>query len=218
MGFELFDKPNWVGSEFDEQVNYQRALEGELEHTVGSLADVEVGTRAPGDRTRFAISRSGQACQSLRGAEAASRRAGRRRSGCNSQPCRVGSRWTSAADHVVLVDASGHLPLGPRTAEGLQLNAEQALEEKLISTLEPVTGSGNVRASVTLDYDPDAIEETKESYDPAQSAMLSMERSEQSDRPAADSSRSSRNRIECPQHPDASRVSEADHAASDLQD
>jgi flagellar M-ring protein FliF len=30
-----------VGSEFDEQVNYQRALEGELEHTVGSLADVE---------------------------------------------------------------------------------------------------------------------------------------------------------------------------------
>jgi len=40
LGFELFDKPNWVGSEFDEQVNYQRALEGELEHTVGSLSDV----------------------------------------------------------------------------------------------------------------------------------------------------------------------------------
>ncbi|HMD19807.1 MAG TPA: hypothetical protein VKH40_05770, partial [Alloacidobacterium sp.] len=30
MGFELFDKPNWIGSEFDEKVNYQRALEGEL--------------------------------------------------------------------------------------------------------------------------------------------------------------------------------------------
>ena len=41
LGFEIFDKPNWVGSEFDEQVNYQRALEGELEHTVGTLADVE---------------------------------------------------------------------------------------------------------------------------------------------------------------------------------
>ena len=26
LGFEIFDKPNWVGSEFDEQVNYQRAL------------------------------------------------------------------------------------------------------------------------------------------------------------------------------------------------
>ena len=49
----------------------------------------------------------------------------------------------------------------------------------MISTLEPVTGSGNVRASVTLDYDPDAIEETQESYDPAQTATLSMQRSEQ---------------------------------------
>ncbi len=40
MGFELFDKPNWVGSEFDEKVNYQRAMEGELEHTIGTLAAV----------------------------------------------------------------------------------------------------------------------------------------------------------------------------------
>ena len=41
MGFELFDKPNWIGSEFDEKVNYQRALEGELEHTIDTLSDVE---------------------------------------------------------------------------------------------------------------------------------------------------------------------------------
>ena len=40
MGFELFDKPNWVGSEFDEKVNYQRAMEGELEHTIGTLGVV----------------------------------------------------------------------------------------------------------------------------------------------------------------------------------
>ena len=41
MGFDLFDKPNWIGSEFDEKVNYQRALEGELEHTIDTLSDVE---------------------------------------------------------------------------------------------------------------------------------------------------------------------------------
>ena len=29
LGFELFDKPNWSGSDFSEKVNYQRALEGE---------------------------------------------------------------------------------------------------------------------------------------------------------------------------------------------
>ena len=39
LGFELFDKPNWVGSEFDEKVNYQRALEGELEHTIETPDD-----------------------------------------------------------------------------------------------------------------------------------------------------------------------------------
>ena len=40
LGFELFDKPNWVGSEFDERVNYQRAMEGELEHTIETISAV----------------------------------------------------------------------------------------------------------------------------------------------------------------------------------
>ena len=83
-------------------------------------------------------------------------------------------------DRVVLVDADGHLPLGPKTAEAMRLSAEQALEEKLIATLEPVTGAGNVRTSVTLDYDPAATEETQESYDPDQTVTLSMQRTDQS--------------------------------------
>ena len=41
MGFELFDKPNWAGSDFSEKVNYQRALEGELERTLQIMSDVE---------------------------------------------------------------------------------------------------------------------------------------------------------------------------------
>src|SRR5580698_5019613 len=41
MGFELFDKMTWGQTEFDEKVAYQRALEGELERTIGTLADVE---------------------------------------------------------------------------------------------------------------------------------------------------------------------------------
>ena len=65
----------------------------------------------------------------------------------------------------------------------MRLSAEQALEEKLIATLEPVTGAGNVRASVTLDYDPAATEETQESYDPDQTVTLSMQRTEQTTGP-----------------------------------
>ena len=92
LGFEIFDKPNWVGSEFDEQVNYQRALEGELEHTVGSLSDVAVSARASGAAARFTFSRPGAAGQGVGGAQAAATHAGRRRAGGDSQSRRLGGR------------------------------------------------------------------------------------------------------------------------------
>ena len=41
IGFELFDKTNFGASDFAEQVNYHRALEGELERSVMSLTEVE---------------------------------------------------------------------------------------------------------------------------------------------------------------------------------
>ena len=41
IGYELFDKTNFGASDFAEQVNYHRALEGELERSVMSLAAVE---------------------------------------------------------------------------------------------------------------------------------------------------------------------------------
>lgn len=179
MGFELFDKPNWVGSEFDEQVNFQRALEGELERTVASLSDVESA------RVHLVLAHDSLFHDQDRPAKASVVLRLRHSSLAEGEPDSIRNLVASAvdglaADHVVLVDASGHSTLGPKTPEALHLASEQALEEKLISTLEAVTGPGNVRASVTLDYDPEAIEETKETYDPAQSATLSMERTEQS--------------------------------------
>ena len=121
-------------------------------------------------------------------------------------------------DRVVLVDAAGHLPLGPKTAEAMQLSAEQALEEKLIATLEPVTGAGNVRASVTLDYDPAATEETQESYDPDQTVTLSMQRTEQTAGAAAGGRRRSRHGLECAQLAGPARLSAADQRAADRQE
>jgi flagellar M-ring protein FliF len=179
LGFEIFDKPNWVGSEFDEQVNYQRALEGELEHTVGSLSDVESA------RVHLVLLHDSLFRETERPAKASVVLKLRHRSLADGEPEAIRNLVASAVDgltpdHVVLVDAAGHLPLGPKTAEAMQLTAEQALEEKLIATLEPVTGAGNVRASVTLDYDPAATEETQESYDPDQTVTLSMQRTEQS--------------------------------------
>src|SRR5947209_1148981 len=41
IGFEIFDRTNFGASDFSEQVNYHRALEGELERSIISLAEVE---------------------------------------------------------------------------------------------------------------------------------------------------------------------------------
>ncbi len=182
MGFELFDKPNWVGSEFDEQVNYQRALEGELEHTVATLSDIQSA------RVHLVLPHDSLFREQERPAKASVVLKLRHRSLADGEADAIRNLIASAVDgltpeHVVLVDADGHLPLGPRTAEMLELSAEQALEDKLVSTLEPVTGPGNVRASVTLDYNPAAMDETQETYDPNQTVTLSMQRSEQSTGP-----------------------------------
>lgn len=182
LGFEIFDKPNWVGSEFDEQVNYQRALEGELEHTVGTLADVESA------RVHLVLPHESLFRDQERPAKASVVLQLRRRSLADGEPDAIRNLVASAVDgllpeNVVLVDASGHLPLGPKTAQALQLTAEQALEAKLISTLEPVTGAGNVRASVTLEYEHASSDILQEMYDPDKSATLSMQRTEQSSGP-----------------------------------
>jgi flagellar M-ring protein FliF len=178
LGFELFDKPNWVGSEFDEQVNYQRALEGELEHTIASLSDVESA------RVHLVMPHDSLFRDAERPAKASVVLKLRRRTLADGEADAVRNLVASAVDglqpeRVVLVDAAGHLPLGPKTADALRLSAEEALEQKLVSTLEPVTGAGNVRASVTLDYNPTATEETQENYDPDQTVTLSMQRTEQ---------------------------------------
>jgi flagellar M-ring protein FliF len=178
LGFELFDKPNWVGSEFDEQVNFQRALEGELEHTVGTLSDVASA------RVHLVLPHDSLFRDEARPAKASVVLKLRHGALAEGEPEAIRNLVASAVDgltpdHVVLVDADGRVPLGPKTPEGLHLAAEQELEDKLVATLEPVTGAGNVRASVVLDYDPSATETTQEIYDPTQTVTLSMQRTEQ---------------------------------------
>ncbi|MGC9157673.1 MAG: flagellar basal-body MS-ring/collar protein FliF [Terracidiphilus sp.] len=182
LGFELFDKPNWVGSEFDEQVNFQRALEGQLEHTIDSLSDIEsseVNLVLPHDSLFRDQDRPAKASVVLKL---------RHRALADGEADAIRNLVASSVDgltpdHVVLVDADGHLPLGPKTPEQMELSAEQALEDKLVATLEPVTGPGNVRASVALDYDESTTDETQDLYDPNQTVTLSMQRTTQSTGP-----------------------------------
>src|ERR1019366_5284094 len=100
----------------------------DLEHRVGSLADVESA------RMHLVIAHDSLFRDQDRPAKASVVLKLRRGALADGEADAIRNLVASAvdglqSDRVVLVDASGHPPLGPKTAEGLQLNAEQALEE-----------------------------------------------------------------------------------------
>lgn len=186
MGFELFDKPNWVGSEFDEKVNYQRALEGELEHTIETLGVVRSA------RVHLTLPK-----QSLFAAEEHPATASvvlkmRKSSISREQADSIRSLVAGAVENlhpeqVTLVDTDGRSNLNASShgAEGLE--QEAALEQKLVAMLEPLAGAGNVHATVNLNFEQATEDRTDEVYDPQQSATVSMQRSEQTPTEAAKS-------------------------------
>lgn len=177
MGFELFDKPNWIGSEFDEKVNYQRALEGELEHTIDTLSDVE------SSRVDLVMPHDSLFTDDQRAAKASVVLKLRRRNLSDDEANSIRNLVASAVDdlkpeNVTLVDAAGE-QLGQKSGSQQDEAHEQQLDSQLIQTLEPVAGEGNVRASVNVEYDSSTSDEVDETYDPNDVVTLSMQRSQQ---------------------------------------
>jgi flagellar M-ring protein FliF len=177
MGFELFDKPNWVGSEFDEKVNYQRALEGELEHTIDTLDSVQ------SSRVHLVMPHDSLFREEQRDAKASVVLTLRRRTLSDEEADGIRNLVASAVDdlhpeNVALVDAGGR-QLGHKSADAIAEAHEQELADRIVNTLEPVAGAGNVRASVNVDYDTSSADEVDETYDPNGTVSLSMQRSEQ---------------------------------------
>jgi flagellar M-ring protein FliF len=178
LGFELFDKPNWVGSEFDERVNYQRALEGELEHTIGTLGVVKSA------RVHLVLPQPSLFSAEEKVAKASVVLKLRRATLDPDQADAIrslvaGSVENLSADQVTLVDADGRVNFKPRSSNAAEADAEQAMEAKLVAMLEPLAGRDNVRATVNVSYDHGTEERTDEVYDPTQVATLSMQKSEQ---------------------------------------
>ena len=180
LGFELFDKMNWGQTEFDEKVNYQRALEGELERTIQTLRDVEsarVHLVMPTESVIIDREREAKASVILR-----------LRSGQLSDDTHraIASLVSGAVDklnpeNVTVIDADTNQPLVShrRGAAGTDQELEQLLSARLVSTLEPVVGAQRVRASVNVEYDPSTSEENQETYDPKSAVAITMQRSEE---------------------------------------
>jgi len=178
LGFELFDKPNWVGSEFDERVNYQRALEGELERTIETLEAVKsarVHLVLPQPSLFAAEEKPAKASVVLK----LKRAMLDPEQGDAIRSLVAGSVENLSASQVTLVDADGRVNFKQRSSSALEADAEQAMEDKLVAMLEPLAGRDNVRATVNVSYDEGTEERTDEIYDPSETATLSMQKSEQ---------------------------------------
>jgi flagellar M-ring protein FliF len=181
MGFELFDTPNWAGSDFTEKVNYQRALEGELERTLATLTEVEAV------RVHLVLPQESLFTEQEHAAKAAVIL--KTRSGRLSEQAQqaIPQLVASAVDrlrpeNVTVVDADSNMPLvhGRSGAGGQAFAADEELAKTLVHTLEPVVGVDHVRAIVHVEYDIGTSEDTQETYDPKTPTALTEQHSEES--------------------------------------
>lgn len=197
IGFELFDKANLGATDFTEHVNYRRALEGELERSVMSLAEVEQA------RVHLTFSKESVFAEQQEPAKASV--LVRLRPGSHLAPQNV-----LAIDHLVasaveglspdavsVLDMNGNLLGRPKAAGTLdgpepseavldyRHKVEADLVAKIDSTLEPLLGAERFRAGASVECDFTGGEQSEEIFDPARSVMVSSQRTEDSSGPTS---------------------------------
>jgi flagellar M-ring protein FliF len=190
IGFELFDKTNFATTDFAEQVNYRRALEGELERTIASLAEIEkarVHLTFPKDSVFVESRQPAKASVLLNLRHAASL--------APENVAAIAHLVASAVEglspqQVTIVDSHGDLLNKPRSADALgsasdgqfeyQVNVEHELAKKLNETLDPILGAGNYRTGVSVECDFSGVDESEEVLDPTKSTIVSSQRTDES--------------------------------------
>lgn len=190
IGFELFDKTNLGATEFTEQVNYRRALEGELERSVMSLAEVEQA------RVHLTFPKESVFLDSKQPAKASV--LVRLKPGAHLVPQNVVavSHLVASAveglspDAVSILDMNGNLLARPHVTGGLdgpepseagleyRHSVEADLLAKINATLEPLLGPEKFRAGVSVECDFAGGEQSEEIYDQTRSAVLSSQKTE----------------------------------------
>jgi flagellar M-ring protein FliF len=180
LGFELFDTPNWAGSDFSEKVNYQRALEGELERTLQTLNEVEAV------RVHLVLTRESLFTEQEHEAKAAvivkTRGGTLSKEAQQAIPQLVASAVDGLRpDNVTVVDADTATPfLARRGPSGLaSFDSDDELAAAAVRAIEPVVGAEHVRASVHIEYDLSTSEDTSETFDPKSSTPLSQQHVEE---------------------------------------
>jgi len=190
IGFELFDKTNFGATEFVEHVNYRRALEGELERTVMSLAEVQQA------RVHVTFSKESVYLEAREPAKASV--VVHLKPGAQLVPQNVtavqhllaSAVEGLAPESVSVLDDTGRLLSRPHSmlaSDGadssdrlleLRQSMERDLVAKINSTLEPLLGADRFRAGASVDCDFSSGEQSEEIFDPTRSVMISSQKSE----------------------------------------
>jgi flagellar M-ring protein FliF len=190
IGFEVFDKTNFGATEFAEQVNYHRALEGELERSIMSLAEVEQA------RVHVTFAKESVFAEQRQPAKASV--LVKLRTGVTLPPPKVSAicHLTASAVEgldpgaVSVVDMRGNLLNRPKRALGAEggdapdgmIEFRQQVERDLLTkvngTLEPLLGPEKYRAGVFVDCDFTSGEQSEETFDPTKSVMTNSQRTE----------------------------------------
>ncbi len=187
VGFELMESQKFGTSQFQEQINYQRALEGELARSIQSLsavnaARVHLAFSKPSVFVREQLKPSASVLLSLN-------------PGRNLDPGQVSAIVhlvsSSIADlpvaNVTVIDQNGSLlTASDASVVGLdpgqlryRRDVEQGFTKRIEAILAPITGSNNVVAQVTADIDFTLIENLAEIFTPNPAASAAV-RSQQS--------------------------------------
>ena len=185
VGFELFDKVEFGTTDFVQKLNYRRALQGELQRTISSLAEVDrarVQVSIP-ERSLFQADKYKPKASVL-----VKLRAGRRLSDDSVQGIvHLVSSSVEGMDprDVTVVDSNGAMltkvaddSIGLSSTQlDYQKTVEKELQDRIVSILEPVIGQGKVKAQVAAAIDFTHRESTEEKYDPEGQVVRSEQRS-----------------------------------------
>ncbi len=176
VGFELMENQKFGTTQFQERLNFQRGLEGELSRSIMALAAVDsarVHLALP-QQTAFLREQqkpSASVLVSLRPGRSLDRAqvAGIVHLVASSVPD-LQTRAVSVVDQTgVLLSQPADAPGGLSATQMDQVRqTEQQLAARIVAIVEPLVGAGNVKAQVNADLDFSQVESKAETYGPNQ--------------------------------------------------
>ena len=187
-GFELFDQPTWGLTDFTQRINYRRALEGELERTVGKMRGIE------GAQVHLVLHETEGFGAAEKPAEASV--VLKLHGGAEAEKAVItgiahliaSSVDGLTSDHVTIVDDAGRMlnesdePTSAENASNKQLQLQRDVEEYLRSKAErllvQVVGRGNAKVQVNAQINFDHVERRSESVDPDKQAITTETKNE----------------------------------------